>query len=94
MFASSSPDLASSASDTLLQYGVLGLVVLILGWFSWGAVQRERRRADAAEERLNSLNEAIRKELVPVMTKSLAATEKLVEVLPDLLAALASRTRR
>lgn len=79
--------MASSAQDSLLGYGVVGVVALALGWFAWSTIQRERARADDLEARLNALNESVRQEFVPAMTRATDALARLMDLLPDLLSA-------
>lgn len=88
MLLSASPgsEVATSASSTLLQYGVLGLAVLVLGWLSWTAIQRERRRADDLDARLQALHESVRTEVVPAVTRATEALVRIAELLPELTA--------
>lgn len=37
---------ASAPTDVILQYGAIGAIAVILGWFAWNTVKRERDRAD------------------------------------------------
>lgn len=88
MFSSSTvPNLGSAATTSLLQYGVLGLVVLALTWFSWTTIQRERKRAEDLDQRLEALHEAVRTEVVPAVTRATEALARITELLPDLIAA-------
>lgn len=84
--ASPGSEVATSASSTLLQYGVLGLAVLVLGWLSWTAIQRERRRADDLDARLQALHESVRTEVVPAVTRATEALVRIAELLPELTA--------
>ena len=82
-----------SATGALLQYGALGVMLLALGWFAWSATQRERLRADKAEEREQKLNEAMRTEVIPVLTKATEAIVRVSEIVPEAVAELRSIRR-
>lgn len=84
------PVLGTAASTTLLQYGVLGLVVLALAWFAWTTIQRERRRAEDLDARLQALHESVRTEVVPAVTRATEALARITELLPDVIAATRS----
>ena len=46
-----------STKDYLLQYGVLGLVAFILGYFAWIQYQRLIKKNDDLEEKVDKLQE-------------------------------------
>jgi hypothetical protein len=81
-------DIAASAdtSDPLLmlvQYGALGVIVILLVLYTRGSVTRERERTDRAEAQVKELNDFIRAELLP---KTVAATDlhkQVAEVLEE-----------
>lgn len=77
-------DLAGAAQQSLLGYGVVGLAALVFGWFSWTSLQRERRRSDELEARLNALQDSIRTEYVPAMTRVTDVMARLLDLLPEL----------
>ena len=79
------PDLIS-ASSSLLQYGVLGLVVMALSWFAWTSIQRERKRAEDLDARLQALHDSVRTEVVPAVTRATEALARITELLPELIA--------
>lgn len=79
------PTLPAAASNVLLQYGAIGVMVLGLAWFAWTSIQRERRRADDAETRLAALQEKLVTDLVPAMTRATDAVERLTSLAPELL---------
>lgn len=85
------PPVMESATGVLLQYGALGVMLLALGWFAWSAVQRERQRADKAEEREQKLNEAMREQVIPVLTKATEAIVRVSEIVPEVVAELRQR---
>ena len=47
----------TSTKDYLLQYGVLGLVAFILGYFAWMQYQRLVKKNDELEEKVDKLQE-------------------------------------
>lgn len=75
---------ATPMADTFLQYGVLGAVALAGGLFAWGTIKRERQRADSLEARLNALQDSVRTEVVPAMTRTTDALIRLADYLPEL----------
>lgn len=46
-----------STKDYLLQYGVLGLVAFILGYFAWIQYQRLVKKNDQLEQKVDKLQE-------------------------------------
>lgn len=46
-----------STKDYLLQYGVLGLVAFILGYFAWVQYQRLVKKNDELEQKVDKLQE-------------------------------------
>lgn len=46
-----------STKDYLLQYGVLGLVAFILGYFAWIQYQRLVKKNDELEQKVDKLQE-------------------------------------
>lgn len=74
---------AGTLLDVLGQWGVMGAALAALAWFAWSAVQRERARADQAEAREQKLNEAMRTEVIPVLTRATEAIVRVSEVMPD-----------
>jgi hypothetical protein len=77
-------DPVGAAQQQVLGYGVVGVAALALGWFAWGTIKRERARSDALEARLNSLNDSIRTDFVPVMTRATDALARLADHLDEL----------
>jgi hypothetical protein len=77
-----------------LQYGAIGAGLVLLGLFAWKAYERETIRADNAEARLHALEESVRTDVVPTVTRSTEATVRMTEILPDVIAALGSSRRR
>lgn len=82
----------SDPLSALLQYGVLGIVVVLLILYTRGsitrerekadqAVQRERERADQAEEKVDKLNDYIRDEMLPKQIESSMLHKQVAEVL-------------
>jgi Flp pilus assembly protein TadB len=77
-------DSTGGFESTFLQYGVLGAVALILGYFAWDTIKRERHRADRLEEQLRSLNETVQSQTMKALneaTKAVADALRAVEAL-------------
>ena len=68
-----------AVSEILLKQGLLGLIVLVLGWLAWATIKRERARADAQDE-------LIRTQVIPALARSNDALSRLADVLPHLAA--------
>jgi hypothetical protein len=76
-------DPGGSLLDVFLQQGVLGAVAAAGGSFAWGTVKRERAAADAANARLQTQQEWVQTQVVPVLTRATDVLIRLAEVLPD-----------
>lgn len=70
--------------STFAQYGVLGIITLILIWFAKGAHQRERDRADQLQADNKALNQLIIDRVIPALTSSAAAIEQSTELIRDI----------
>lgn len=80
--------------EQLARNGLLGAIVLALGWVAWRLVQREaaradeaiareRARADRAEAALEELNRELRVTVVPALVESRAAAGAAAEAIKD-----------
>ena len=80
---------AAAGADTtdpvlaLVQYGALGVIVILLVIYTRGSVTRERQRTDKAEQQGDKLNEYIRDELLPKMGESASLYKQVAEVLEE-----------
>ncbi len=63
------------------QYGVLGIITLILIFFARGAYQRERDRADRIEQENQRLHELIIDRVIPALSSATRAAEESAELL-------------
>lgn len=63
------------------EYGVLGIIALMLIIFAKGAHQRERDRADRMEAENKRLNELILDRVIPALTSATRAAEESAELL-------------
>ncbi len=63
------------------QYGVLGIITLILILFARGAYQRERDRADRIEQENQRLHELIIDRVIPALSSATRAAEESAELL-------------
>ena len=78
----------TSTKDYLLQYGVLGLVAFILGYFAWMQYQRLVKKNDELEEKVVKLQEQMMillveerdrlSELIRENTQALAELQKTI----------------
>lgn len=78
----------TSTKDYLLQYGVLGLVAFILGYFAWLQYQRLVKKNDELEEKVDKLQEQMMillveerdrlSELIRENTQALAELQKTI----------------
>jgi len=77
-----------STKDFLLQYGVLGLVAFILGYFAWVQYQRLVKKNDELEQKVDKLQEEMMlllveerdrlSELIRENTQALADLQKTI----------------
>ena len=80
---------AAAGADTtdpvlaLVQYGALGVIVILLVIYTRGSVTRERQRTDKAEQQVDKLNGYIRGELLPKMGESASLYKQVSEVLEE-----------
>jgi hypothetical protein len=72
---SAASDSAPSIQGTFLQQGILGAVALAGGLFAYVTVKRGWAREDALEKRLHDLEDSVRTEFVPALTR---ATDALI----------------
>jgi hypothetical protein len=74
---------ADSSTDfsVFAQYGVLGVIAVILIWFAKSAHQRERDRADRMEAENKRLNELVLERVIPALTSATHAIEESGELL-------------
>jgi hypothetical protein len=94
------PDPITNAQSVFLQYGAIGAILLVLLWFAYGAIKREREatdrertRAEKAEAEKDELNRVVRAEVIPVLTRAADATVKVTELMADVAAALRDARR-
>lgn len=66
------------------QYGVLGVLTVLLIWFAKGAHQRERDRADRLEAENQRLNQVILDRVIPALTSASRAAEDSSELMRDM----------
>jgi hypothetical protein len=87
--------LLDGVASTLLDRGVLGVCVLVLGLLAWWLIRREAARADTAQAQVTELNQRIRDELLPAVLKAAeqhatvtSLLTRIGDLLPDVAAAL------
>lgn len=93
-------DPTGGVTAILLDRGVLGACVLILGALAWWLIRREAARADDAQEQLTELHGKIRDDVLPAVIRAsdTQATVsqllvKLSDILPDVVSALRDHNR-
>jgi hypothetical protein len=74
---------ADIATDPLAQYGLVGIVIAALMAYARTSIQRERDRADRAENQVQELNNFIRTELLPKQVEGTILHKQVAEVLGD-----------
>ena len=86
--AAAGTEVSSSIAATFLQYGVLGAVAIVLLWFSFNAIVRERERADRetaradrAEAALAELNKDMREKVIPALTEATRVCTEAIAVI-------------
>lgn len=67
----------------LVQYGALGIVVILLVIYTRGSVARERERTDKAEQQVRDLNDFIRNEMLPKQVEATLLHKQVAEVLEE-----------
>lgn len=92
--------LPDGVASTLLDRGVLGACVLVLGALAWWLIRREAARADEAQRQVNALHETIRSDVLGALTKAAegqtaaaALLARVAEILPEVASALRDRDR-
>lgn len=100
--AAVTPSVAPVIVEQLARNGLLGAIVLALGWVAWrlaqqataradDALARERARADKAEATLEELNRELRVTVVPALVESRAAAVAAAEAIKDVAASALRR---
>lgn len=74
----------SSTKDYLLQYGVLGLVAFILGYFAWMQYQRLVAKNDILEAKVDKLQEEMMALLVEERDRLAVLIRENTQALADL----------
>jgi hypothetical protein len=74
---------ASDPLFALVQYGALGIIVILLVVYTRGSVSRERERTDKAEQLVRELNEFIRGEMLPKQVETTLLHKQVAEVLEE-----------
>jgi hypothetical protein len=75
---------ADGSADILLQYGVLGVVVLALGPAVWWFVRKQGERADRLEAENTRLNTRLQEDTLPALILATQAMKASAEVLAQL----------
>lgn len=75
---------AATGADTLLQYGVLGVVVLALAPAVWWFIRRETERAARLEIENQRLNGRLQDDTLPALILATQAMKASAEVMAQL----------
>lgn len=73
--------MSEPVTAALLQYGVLGVVAVVLFSFARQAIKRETERADRMEAEVFRLNNLIQERHIPALIKATEAVESATEAL-------------
>lgn len=68
----------------ILDYGGLGILLIILLWFARALLVREQNRADANAAEVNRLNALMQEKTIPALisaTQAIAASQSLLQAL-------------
>jgi hypothetical protein len=77
--AAAVPPATTTVQETLLQYGAIGAILVVLLAFSYTAIKRERERADRAEADLRELNAVVREKVMPLAADLIRAAAELTQ---------------
>lgn len=69
-------DPAIGPIGALAQYGVLGIIVIVLFLFARQAYDREAKRADRLEEELAKLRDRTEERIIPLATRAIDVLER------------------
>lgn len=73
-----------NSTEVLVQYGAIGIMLLILLGFAKFAIRRETDRADRLEEENRRLNNIIMDRVIPGLTSAQQATEQSVALMTSM----------
>jgi hypothetical protein len=65
----------SAITSSFLQYGILGIVALLLGYFAWGSYSRLLQRNDALERKVDALQD----EMTALLVEERDRMAKIIE---------------
>jgi hypothetical protein len=65
----------SAVQNSLLQYGILGIVALVLGYLAWDSYKRLVERNDALEKKVDALQD----EMTSILVEERDRMSKIVE---------------
>lgn len=63
------------------QYGIAGILGMILAWFGWQVYKRERDRADKNEAEIARLNTVIQDKYIPSLEEATRVLTSVKELL-------------
>lgn len=76
---------AESVEGVFLERGILGALVLVLGWFAWVTIKRLQTERDESLQRERELNKLIYEKVIPVIDAQTALVyEQVIPVIQKL----------
>jgi hypothetical protein len=76
-------DVGNSIAGVILQFGVLGALVLLAIYFFFIVYKREVERADRAEAALAALNSDVRDKVMPALIDTVRVNAELQDLLRE-----------
>lgn len=73
-----------AVQNGLLQYGILGIVALVLGYFAWDSYKRLVERNDALEKKVDALQEEMTSLLIEERDRMSKIIEENTRAINDL----------
>jgi len=78
------PSPTASTTGTFLQYGAIGAMLIVLGFFARTLIVREQARADRLEEDNKRLNLLVQDKIIPALinaTTAIQASQQLLQAI-------------
>lgn len=75
-----------SIIGVFLQYGIIGALLLVVGWYARSLIQREQARADRLEAEVNRLNTLVQEKTIPALvtaTQAIQQSQSLLQAIQN-----------